>query len=232
MSKIMKKSAIIIFISICIGLVIYFDLHHYLSFAKIKSAQAGLQAYTSEHFLSVLLGFSGIYIISTALSIPGASLLTLLSGGLFGVFVGTLVVSIASTIGATLSFLSSRFLLKDWVEKKFEAPLSKINKGIEKEGGVYLFSLRLIPAFPFFVVNLLMGITKIKTSTYMWVSQLGMLPATIVYVNAGTRLSELESPTGILSPALIASFVALGILPVASKKILSAISSKKSSIKN
>lgn len=227
MSKIMKKVAILAFIATCIGLTLYFELHHYLSFSKIKEAQTGLQAYTSDHFWSVILGFSGVYILSTALSIPGASLLTLLSGGLFGVFIGVVIVSIASTAGATLSFLSSRFLLKDWVETKFSSPLSKINEGIEKEGGFYLFSLRLIPAFPFFVVNLLMGITKIKTSTYMWVSQLGMLPATIVYVNAGTRLSELESPAGILSPALIVSFAALGVLPIASKKILSLMSSKK-----
>lgn len=226
----MKKIIIAVFIAAAIGLIAYFDLHHYLSFSKIKEAQTNLQAYTSEHFVLMILGFSGVYVLSTALSIPGASLLTLLSGALFGVFIGTIVVSIASTLGATLSFLSSRFFLKDFVEQKFEGPLAKINKGVEKEGGFYLFSLRLIPVFPFFVVNLLMGITKIKTSTYMWVSQIGMLPATIVYVNAGTRLSELESAAGILSPALLASFVALGVLPVASKKLLTMIKSKKAGV--
>ncbi len=168
----------------------------------------------------MLIGFCGIYIISTILSIPGASFLTLLSGALFGIFIGTIVVSIASTIGATLAFLGSRFLLKNWVEKKFSSYLDKINLGIEKEGSFYLFSLRLIPIFPFFMVNLLMGITKIKTSTYIWVSQLGMLPATILYINTGTRLSELESASGILSPVLIISFAALGLLPIASKKLI------------
>ncbi len=221
----MKKIVLASVIFITIGLIIYFDLHHYLSFSKIKEIQGDLAVYTSEHYFSVIIGFCLIYILSTALSIPGASLLTLLSGALFGVVAGTIAVSIASTLGATLAFLGSRFLLKDWVETKFSSHLDKINTGVEKEGGFYLFSLRLIPIFPFFVVNLLMGITKIKTRTYMWVSQLGMFPATVVYVNAGTRLSELESPAGILSPALIASFVALGILPVASKKLIETLKS-------
>ncbi len=182
--------------------------------------QVGLEIYKTKYFLFTLLGFCSVYIILTTLSVPGASLLTLLSGALFGVLIGTILVSIASTLGATLAFLGSRFLFKNWVEKKFSSYLDKINFGIEKEGGFYLFSLRLIPIFPFFIVNLLMGITKIKLHTYIWVSQLGMLPATILYVNTGTRLSELESPSGILSPTLIISFMAIGILPVASKKLI------------
>ncbi|MGH1467422.1 MAG: TVP38/TMEM64 family protein [Bdellovibrionales bacterium] len=221
----MKKIALASVIFITVGLIIYFDLHHYLSFAKIKEIQGDLAAYTAEHYFFVIISFCLIYILSTALSIPGASLLTLLSGALFGVVAGTIAVSIASTLGATLAFLGSRFLLKDWVESKFSSHLDKINTGIEKEGGFYLFSLRLIPIFPFFVVNLLTGLTKLKTRTYMWVSQLGMLPATVIYVNAGTRLSELESPSGILSPALIFSFAALGVLPVASKKLIETLKS-------
>lgn len=223
----MKKVLIATSLLVVFALIYYFDLHQYLSFSKIKEVQGELQDYTSKHYLFVIISFSLIYIFSTALSIPGASLLTLLSGALFGVFTGTILVSVSSTLGATLAFLGSRFLLQDWVQSKFPGAFKKINDGVEKEGGFYLFSTRLIPIFPFFVVNLLMGLTKIKTPTYMWISALGMFPATVVYVNAGTRLSELESPSGILSPALIASFVALGVFPVVAKKILDAVKEKR-----
>lgn len=223
----MKKICLLAILTLFVGLLFYFNLHQYLSFSKIKEAQADLQIYTNKHFLFMVLSFCAIYILSTALSIPGASLLTLLSGALFGVVAGTIAVSISSTLGASLAFLGSRFLLKDGVESKFKTTLNKVNSGIEKDGGFYLFSLRLIPVFPFFVVNLLMGITKIKLPTYMWVSMLGMFPATVVYVNAGTRLSELESPSGILSPALITSFAALGLLPVVSKKLIDILKNRK-----
>lgn len=227
----MKKILIATSLIVIFGLIYYFDLHQYLSFAKIKEVQGDLQDYTSKHYLFVFVSFAAIYIFSTALSIPGASLLTLLSGALFGVIMGTVLVSISSTMGATLAFLGSRFLLQDWVQSKFPTAFNKINDGVQKDGAFYLFSTRLIPIFPFFVVNLLMGLTKIKVPTYMWVSALGMLPATVVYVNAGTRLSELESPSGILSPALIGSFIALGVFPVLAKKILDAVKEKRQSTK-
>ena len=161
----MKKVLIASSLLMIFALIYYFDLHQYLSFAKIKEVQGDLQDYTSKHYLFVFLAFAGVYILSTALSIPGASLLTLLSGALFGVFMGTVLVSISSTLGATFAFLGSKFLLQDWVESKFPEAFKKINSGVEKEGGFYLFSTRLIPIFPFFIVNLLMGLTKIKIST-------------------------------------------------------------------
>ena len=161
--------------------------------------------------------------ISTALSLPGAALLTLLGGGLFGLFMGTIAVFFSSTMGATLAFWSARFLFKESVEKKFSSSLDRINSGIEKEGGLYLFSIRLMPVFPFFMVNLLMGLTNIKTLTYIWVSALGMFPGTIAYVNAGTQLSRLDSISGLLSPSLIGAFIILGLVPIVSKKIVQAV---------
>jgi len=222
-----KKILIIILISILLGLFFYFDLHQILTFERIKAARGDLAAYTQEHLLLAALGFCGVYIAATALSLPGAALLTLLSGALFGLGLGTVLASISSTLGATVSFLISRYLLRDTIKDKFGPRLEKIDAGIEKEGAFYLFTIRMIPAFPFFVVNLLMGLTSIKTFTYMWVSMAGMFVGTAVYVNAGTRLSELESASGIFSPDIILSFVALGILPIASKKIINYIRSKK-----
>jgi uncharacterized membrane protein YdjX (TVP38/TMEM64 family) len=161
-----------------------------------------------------------IYIVATALSLPGAVILTLAGGALFGLVTGTIVISFASTIGATLACMVSRFLLRDWVQKRFGDKLQRINEGMEREGGFYLFTLRLIPVFPFFVINLAMGLTRIKLSTYYLISQLGMLPATLVYVNAGKELGQLNSLAGILSPGLIFSFVLLGLFPLTVKKIM------------
>jgi len=146
--------------------------------------------------------------------------MTLAGGGLFGLVTGTIVVSFASSIGATLACLVARYLLRDWVQGKFGDKLKKINAGMAREGGFYLFSLRLVPIFPFFVINLVMGLTSIRMVTYYWVSQLGMLPATIVYINAGKELAGIEKPAGILSPGLIFSFALLGLLPLLSKKLL------------
>jgi uncharacterized membrane protein YdjX (TVP38/TMEM64 family) len=161
-----------------------------------------------------------IYIVVTALSLPGAAVMTLAGGGLFGLVTGTIVVSFASTIGATCACVVARYLLRDWVQNKFGDKLKKINDGMEKEGGFYLFSLRLVPIFPFFVINLVMGLTPIRIVTYFWVSQLGMLPGTIVYVNAGKELAQLDSLKGILSPGLLISFALLGLLPIITKKLL------------
>ncbi len=147
-------------------------------------------------------------------------MLTLAGGGLFGIIVGTVAVSFASTIGATLACLVSRFLLRDWVQNKFSDRLTTINNGIEKEGAFYLFSLRLVPIFPFFVINLVMGLTRMSLFTFFWVSQIGMLAGTIVYVNAGKELAKIDSLSGILSPGLLISFVVLGLFPITVKKIL------------
>ena len=224
----MKKSKILLILAICLifAAYFYFDLGQYLTLESIKAWQVKILQDLNDNYALYLIGFSLIYITATALSFPGAALLTLLGGGLFGVVIGTLVVSVSSTLGATISFWSARFLLKESVEKKFAGTVNKINSGVEKEGGFFLFGLRLVPVFPFFMVNLLMGLTNIKTTTYMWVSALGMLPGTIAFVNAGTQLSQIDSLKGLLSPGLIGAFVFIGVLPVLSKKLLQKLNSK------
>ncbi|WP_372680946.1 TVP38/TMEM64 family protein [Desulfosarcina sp.] len=198
----------------------YFDLGQYLTLDYIKGSQEKFQAlYLSNRFL-VIATYMGIYIAVTALSLPGAAVMTLAGGGLFGLVVGTVVISFASTIGATLACLVARFLLRDWVQDKFGGKLKTINEGVEKEGAFYLFSLRLVPIFPFFVINLLMGLTRMRLFTFFWVSQIGMLAGTVVYVNAGKELAKIDSLSGILSPGVLASFVVLGLFPITVKKLL------------
>lgn len=214
-------------IAVFIVLFKIFDLQQYLSLDYIKAQQENFSALYRTRPVSVIAAYILIYIVVTAMSLPGAAVMTLAGGALFGLVTGTVAVSFASTIGATLACIVSRYLLRDWVQKKFGDKLAKINQGMEKEGGFYLFSLRLVPIFPFFVINLAMGLTPIKIPTYYWVSQLGMLPATIVFVNAGTQLAKIDSPAGILSPGLILSFVLLGLFPVLSKKLLALYTNKK-----
>ena len=214
-------------IAVFILLFKIFDLGQYLSLDYIKAQQENFSVLYQARPILVVACYMLIYIVVTALSLPGAAIMTLAGGGLFGLVTGTIVVSFASSIGATLACIVSRYLLRDWVQKKFGDKLSRINQGMEKEGGLYLFSLRLVPVFPFFVINLAMGLTPIRISTYYWVSQLGMLPATIVFVNAGTQLAKIDSPAGILSPALILSFALLGLFPVFSKKLLALYKSKQ-----
>ena len=213
---------IIIGCVVVLGIVVfrYFDLGQYLSLDYLKASQARFLELYLENRLLVVAAYMGIYIVVTALSLPGATVLTLAGGGLFGLVIGTLVVSIASTIGATLACMVSRFLLREWVQDKFGDRLATINRGIEEEGAFYLFSLRLVPLFPFFVINLAMGLTRMRLFTFFWVSQIGMLAGTIVYVNAGKELAKIESLSGIMSPALLISFVILGLFPIAAKKIL------------
>lgn len=153
--------------------------------------------------------------------------MTLAGGALFGLGVGTLLVSFASSIGATLAFLASRFLFRDWVQGRYGERLAAINKGMEKDGAFYLFTLRLVPVLPFFVMNLLMGLTPIKTRTFYWVSQVGMLAGTLVYVNAGTQLACIDSLSGILCPGLLGSFVLLGILPLLAKRLVALVQAHK-----
>ena len=168
-----------------------------------------------------------IYLASTAFSLPGAAVLSLAGGALFGLTKGTLVVSFASTIGATLAMLIARVLLRDWVQNRFAAQMKTINSGMLKEGAFYLFTMRLLPAVPFFAINLVMGLTPLRTVTFFWVSQLGMLPGTLVYVNAGSELGKIQTIYDILSPSLIISFVLLGIFPLLIKKILVVIQAKR-----
>lgn len=197
-----------------------FDLDQVLTLDNLKSHQAELLELRDSAPVMYSLIFFSLYIAITALSLPGAAIMTLVGGGIFGLWWGFVLVSFASTIGATLAFLVARYLLKDLVQARFGERLLPINKGIEKEGAFYLFTLRLVPIFPFFLINILMGLTPIKTITFYWVSQLGMLLGTIVYVNAGTQLAKIENLSGILSPGLILSFALLGIFPLLAKKII------------
>ncbi len=190
------------------------DLSHYLSLEALNRHRDDLLAYTESHLWQAITLYTLAYILMAALSIPGAAILTLAGGALFGVLIGSIAVSFASTIGATLAFLAARFLFRDAVQKRLGRRLKSINAGVAQDGAFYLLALRLVPAFPFWMVNLLMALTPIRVWTYFWVSQLGMLPATIVYVNAGTQLARVESPGDILSPALIGAFVLLGLLPL------------------
>ena len=219
----MKKAVLALVLIGAIAAYFIFDLGQYLSLENFKASQADIVAAKDANPALYIAGFFLLYVAVTGLSIPGAAIMTLVAGALFGVVLGTLIVSFASTLGATLAFLSSRYVLRDWVQGKFGERLRAVDDGLEKDGAFYLFTLRLIPVFPFFVINLLMGLTRIKTGTFFWVSQIGMLPATIVFVNAGTQISRIDSTAGLLSPTLIASFVALALFPWAAKAIVAVV---------
>ena len=213
-----------------IGLVVLFfvyDLGQYLSLAYLKSRQEWLVDMYARHTLWTIGAYMLVYIAVTALSLPGAAVMTLAGGALFGLVTGTVVISFASTIGATLAFLVSRFLLKTWVQDRFTDKLHAINQGIERDGAFYLFTLRLVPVFPFFIINLVMGLTPMRTLRFYLVSQLGMLPGTLVYVNAGTQLAQIDSLKGILSPGLLLSFALLGVFPLLAKKGVAVINRKR-----
>ncbi|MBK9624579.1 MAG: FAD-dependent oxidoreductase [Rhodocyclaceae bacterium] len=204
-----------------------FDLTQYLSLSFLKSQQDSVAALVSSQPILSAGVFFAIYVLVTALSLPGAAIMTLAAGAIFGLLWGVVLVSFASSLGATLAFWRSRFLLRDWVQARFGDRLKAINDGVRGEGGFYLFTLRLVPAFPFFVINLVMGLTPLPSWTFYWVSQLGMLAGTVVFVNAGTQLAHIESLSGILSPALIFSFVLLGIFPLIAKRIVDIVKSQK-----
>ncbi|WP_352259445.1 FAD-dependent oxidoreductase [Psychrobacter sp. TB55-MNA-CIBAN-0194] len=205
----------------------YFDLNQLLTLEGLKGSMAQFNDYKAESPLLIIGGFFLLYVVVTALSLPGAAILTLASGALFGLFQGLVIASFASSIGATLSFLASRYLLRDTIKQRFPERLAAIDAGVEKEGGFYLFTLRLVPVFPFFLINLLMGVTAIKSWTYYWVSQVGMLAGTFVFVNAGTQLAQIESLSGILSLNLILSFALLGIFPLIAKGILNVFKKRR-----
>jgi len=219
----MSKLKIVLAAVIVAAIAAYFvfDLGQFLTLAYVQSQLSTIQQYANENFVSAASIYFLAYITVTALSIPGAAVVTLVGGAIFGLLWGTIIVSFASTIGATLAFLTSRLLLKDWVQQKFSSSLKAINAGVEKDGAFYLFSLRMVPVFPFFLVNLLMGLTPIKVGTYFVVSQLGMLLGTAVYVNAGSELGQIESLSGLVSLPIVLSFALLGILPWITKAILS-----------
>ncbi len=219
--KKMKSRIIVVVLFLALaGSSTYFDVGQYLSLEYIKSQQAEFDQLVQDDPFTSAAVYAGIYIAVTSLLLPGAAVMTLAGGAIFGFWWGLLLVSFASTIGATLAMLVSRFLLREQIMGRFGNQLQKIDEGFEKDGALYLFTLRLVPAFPFFVINVLMGLTKISVPVYFVVSQVGMLAGTVVYVNAGTQLAQIESASGILSPGLIASFVLLGIFPLLAKKLI------------
>jgi len=217
---------VLILIVILVGVFFALDLGQYLNLEYIKSKQADLEAFRSTRPVETAAAFFVVYVLVTALSLPGAVVMTLAAGGIFGLLWGTILVSFASTLGATLAFIVARFLLRSSVQSRFGDRLKALNQGVEKEGAFYLFGLRLVPLFPFFVINLVMGLTPIRTWTFAWVSQVGMLAGTIVFVNAGTQLAAIESLSGILSPGLLFSFVLLGAFPLIAKKAMAMINAQ------
>ena len=213
-----------------IGLITLFQVmgwEQYFTLSYLKESQARFAELYAANRLTVIASYMMTYVMVTALSLPGAAIMTLAGGGMFGLLTGTIIVSFASTIGATLACLVSRFLLREWVQGKFGDRLKTVNEGIAREGGFYLFSLRLVPVFPFFIINLVMGLTRLPLLKFYLVSQLGMLPGTIVYVNAGKEIAKIDSVASILSPGLIASFVILGLFPIMVKKIMARVRTRK-----
>ncbi|WP_291081256.1 bifunctional TVP38/TMEM64 family protein/FAD-dependent oxidoreductase [Hydrogenophaga sp.] len=223
----LRKILLLAVVLLGIAAFFLFDLGRFLSLDYLKQSQANFEALYAAEPLKVSLAYFTLYVVVTALSFPGAAILTLAGGAIFGLWWGTPLVSFASSLGATLAFLVSRFVLRDSIEAKFGNRLAEINRGIEKDGAFYLFTLRLIPVVPFFVINLVMGLTKMKALTFYAVSQVGMLAGTLVYVNAGTQLAQIDSLQGILSPALLGSFVLLGVFPLIAKWIVGLLQKRK-----
>ncbi len=225
----MNKSRITLLVLVCAAIAAFFvfDLGQYLDLAYFKAQQERIRSVVAGRpILSAALFFL-IYVAVTALSLPGAAVMTLIAGALFGMLWGTLLVSFASSIGATLAFLTARFVLRDWVQKQYGPRLKAINRGIEKDGAFYLFTLRLVPAFPFFVINLVMGLTPIRLATFYVISQLGMLAGTLVFVYAGTRIATIDHLSDVLSPSLITAFILLGLFPLVARKIVERIQARK-----
>ena len=216
------KLAVLAVIAALVAAFFVLDLRQYVSIEYFQSQRAAIEAYVAAHPVAAGAIFFAIYVAATGLSLPGAAILTLVAGAIFGLLWGTVIVSFASSIGATLAFLASRYVLRDWVQARFGDKLKPINDGVAREGAFYLFALRLVPAFPFFVINLVMGLTPIRTATFYWVSQLGMLAGTIAYVYAGTQLGQFR-----ISAGLVAAFVIIGIFPLVAKKILDALKARK-----
>ena len=221
------KIVLLLFIVVLIYLFFEFDLKEFFTLTYFKSQQLAFEQYYSDHKGLTIAIYMFVYIVVTALSLPGATVMTLVGGALFGLWLGFVMVSFASTIGATLAFLVARFFLHDYIQKQFGDKLTSINRGIKKDGAFYLFTLRLVPLFPFFIINLVMGLTPIKTATFYIVSQIGMLAGTFVYVNAGTQIAKIDSMKGILSPGLLFSFALLGIFPLIAKKLVAIVKSRK-----
>ncbi len=218
-----KKLLLIALIAVLVIAFFAFDLHELLTLQTLKASQERFAGWREASPWLVGFAFFTLYVIVTALSVPGAAVMTIAAGTLFSLFSGSVIVSFASSIGATLAFLIARFLLREPVQRRFGGRLKAIDEGIKREGAFYLFTLRLVPLFPFFAVNVLMGLTAIRAVTFYWVSQLGMLPATIIYVNAGTQLGQLETLSGVLSPKILGSLVLLGLFPLVARRVPAAV---------
>ncbi|WP_320175501.1 TVP38/TMEM64 family protein [Maridesulfovibrio sp.] len=215
-----NKILIITFIAVVVALFFAFNLDSFLTLEYIKSSRQEFQLFYDQNPFLTVFSFFLVYVLVVGVNLPGATVLGLAGGALFGFTVGVLTISFASTIGATLACFFSRYLFRDYVQRKFGDRLEKVNRGIEEEGAFYLFTMRLIPAIPFVVINLLMGLTPIRLRTFYWVSQLGMLPGTMVYVNAGKELGRIDSLSGIVQPGVLISFALLGVFPLIVKKIV------------
>jgi pyruvate/2-oxoglutarate dehydrogenase complex dihydrolipoamide dehydrogenase (E3) component/uncharacterized membrane protein YdjX (TVP38/TMEM64 family) len=222
-----KKLVLIVLVGLVVTAFFAFDLDEMLTLQTLKAGQERFAGWQETSPWLVGLGFFALYVTVTSLSVPGAAVMTIAAGALFGLLWGTLIVSFASSIGATVAFLIARFLLRDAVQRRFGRRLKTIDEGIKREGAFYLFTLRLVPVFPFFVINVLMSLTAIRAMTFYWVSQLGMLPATLVYVNAGTQLGQVETLSGILSPGILLSFALLGLFPLIAKRVLDAVKKRR-----
>ena len=223
----MNKKLLLLLLALLIAAFFVLDLGRFFSLDALKQQQAALDSFYQQKPLLMLAVFFLVYVAVAALSLPGAVILTLAAGALFGLFTGLVLVSFASSIGATLAFLASRFLFRDSIQRRFGGQLDTFNKNIDRDGAFYLFTVRLVPIFPFFLVNLVMGLTKLKTGVFYLVSQIGMLAGTLVFVNAGTQLAQIDSVQGILSPALLFSFALLGIFPLVAKKMLDFFKARK-----
>jgi uncharacterized membrane protein YdjX (TVP38/TMEM64 family) len=221
------KIILIIIFAVLIAAFFLFDFGQYFNLEFIKTKQAEIDAFYMANPITAALSFFSIYVFLTGLSLPAAGIMTLIGGAIFGLVWGTVLVSFASSIGATLAFLVSRYLFRDIIQQKFSQQLKPINEGIEMDGGLYLFTLRLVPVFPFFIINLVMGLTPIRTITFFLVSQVGMLPASMIIINAGTQLAQINDPGDILSFNIIVSFALLGIFPLLAKKTVDFIQAKR-----
>ena len=219
----MKKAILALLVVAAIALFFGLELDQHLTLGALKESQGKFAVMLAQSPWQATLFAFVLYVTVVALSFPGATIMGLAAGALFGLWYGTLLVSFASTIGATLAFLTSRYLLRDYVQHRFGDKLKGINEGMAKDGALYLFMLRLVPAFPFFLINLLMGLTQIRTRTFYWVSQLGMLAGTLVYVNAGTQLARIDSLSDIFSPEVLLSFALLGVFPLIAKRLIQVI---------
>jgi uncharacterized membrane protein YdjX (TVP38/TMEM64 family) len=206
-----KKIVIVLAAAVAVGLFVYFDLQRFLTLEALKANRQALLDYYAAHRVATVAGFMAVYIVQTALSLPGAAILSLAAGAIFGPLLGTLYANIAATIGATLAFLVTRYLLRDVVQERFGGRLEGMNRELEARGFNYLIFLRLVPVFPFFLINLAAGLTRLPLRTFFTATMLGIIPGGFVYVNAGASLATIDSLAGIASPRVLGSFALLGL---------------------